>query len=123
MLMTEQFPTRLGELCGFIELRIPMLSGLQGKQWIDGLEDGLPALRHFVLPGGHPALSQCHLARTVCRRAERRAVALDQLVSQPEVALRYLNRLSDAFFMLGRRVAEDAGVAEEKWPRTPTTHR
>lgn len=93
------------------------------EQWIDGLEEGLPALRHFVLPGGHPALSQCHLARTVCRRAERRAVALDQLVSQPEVALRYLNRLSDAFFMLGRRVAEDAGVAEEKWPRTPKADR
>ncbi len=93
------------------------------EHWIDTLEEGLPELRHFVLPGGHPALSQCHLARTVCRRAERRAVALDQLVAQPEVALRYLNRLSDAFFMLGRRVAFDGGVKEEKWPRPAKTDR
>ena len=88
------------------------------EQWIDALEEGLPPLRSFVLPGGHPALSQCHLARTVCRRAERRAVALDRLVAQPDVALRFLNRLSDAFFMLGRRVAFDGGVEEEKWPRS-----
>jgi cob(I)alamin adenosyltransferase len=73
-------------------------------------------LRNFVLPGGHPALTQCHMARTVCRRAERRAVALDRLVSQPSVALRYLNRLSDAFFTLGRWVAHATGTEEVKWP-------
>ena len=66
-------------------------------------------MRNFVLPGGHPALSACHLARTVCRRAERRAVALDRLVGQPDGALQYLNRLSDAFFTLGRWVAHTTG--------------
>lgn len=84
--------------------------------WIDALESELPALRHFVLPGGSPGISTCHLARTVCRRAERRAVALDRLVSQSEIALRYLNRLSDAFFTLGRWAAHSEGIQEEKWP-------
>ena len=84
------------------------------ESWIDGLEADLPPLRNFVLPGGHPALSQCHMARTVCRRAERRAVALDRLVTQPEVAIRYLNRLSDAFFTLGRWVAQTTGTEEVK---------
>lgn len=85
--------------------------------WIDALESDLPPLRHFVLPGGSPAISACHFARTVCRRAERRAVALDRLVSQSEVALKYLNRLSDAFFTLGRWAANTERVLEEKWPR------
>ena len=87
------------------------------EQWIDTLESDLPPLRHFVLPGGSPAISACHLARTVSRRAERRAVALDRLVSQNEIALRYLNRLSDTFFTLGRWVAQSEGIQEEKWPR------
>jgi cob(I)alamin adenosyltransferase len=87
------------------------------EAWIDALETALPPLRNFVLPGGHPAISQCHLARTVCRRAERRSVALDRLVSQPDAAIKYLNRLSDALFTLGRWAAFTAGVEEEKWPR------
>lgn len=87
------------------------------ERWIDGLEEDLPPLRHFVLPGGAPSVSACHIARTVCRRAERRAVALDRLVSQDEAAMRYLNRLSDALFTLGRWAAVKAGIEEEKWPR------
>ncbi len=87
------------------------------ERWIDALESNLPPLRHFVLPGGSPCVSACHLARTVSRRAERRAVALDRLVAQSEVALRYLNRLSDAFFTLGRWAAHAENVREEKWPR------
>lgn len=87
------------------------------EQWIDTLEEGLPPLRNFVLPGGSPAISRCHLARTVCRRAERRAVALDRLVAQDAQALHYLNRLSDALFTLGRWAAHAEGVQEEKWPR------
>lgn len=89
------------------------------EHWIDAMEKDLPPLRHFVLPGGSPAVSACHVARTVCRRSERRAVALDRLVKQPEAAMRYLNRLSDALFTLGRWAAQQEGVAEEKWPRTP----
>ena len=53
------------------------------EQWIDAMEEPLEPLRNFVLPGGHPVLSACHLARTISRRAERRAVALDRLVGQP----------------------------------------
>jgi len=89
------------------------------EQWIDAMEESLDPLRNFVVPGGHPALSGSHLARTVCRRAERRAVALDRLVNQPEVALKYLNRLSDAFFTLGRWVAHTTGTEEVKWPPVP----
>jgi cob(I)alamin adenosyltransferase len=87
------------------------------EHWIDGMEKDLPPLRHFVLPGGSPAVSACHVARTVCRRAERRAVALDRLVVQSADAMRYLNRLSDAFFTLGRWAAHSEGTVEEKWPR------
>ena len=93
------------------------LEGLE--QWIDAMEEPLEPLRNFVLPGGHPALSACHLARTVSRRAERRAVALDRLVGQPETALQYLNRLSDAFFTLGRWAAHTTGTVEVKWPLDP----
>ena len=89
------------------------------EQWIDTMEEPLEPLRNFVLPGGHPALSACHLARTVSRRAERRAVALDRLVAQPEAALQYLNRLSDAFFTLGRWAAHTTGTVEVKWPLDP----
>lgn len=88
------------------------------ESWIDALEQDLPPLRHFVLPGGSPALGACHVARTVCRRAERRSVALDRLVPQSDVALRYLNRLSDALFTLGRWVADAEGTKEERWPRS-----
>lgn len=87
------------------------------ESWIDRMEEDLPPLRNFVLPGGSPLLSACHLARTVCRRAERRSVALDRLVPQSEVALHYLNRLSDALFTLGRWGADAEGTVEEKWPR------
>jgi cob(I)alamin adenosyltransferase len=83
------------------------------------MEEPLEPLRNFVLPGGHPALSACHLARTISRRAERRAVALDRLVGQPETALQYLNRLSDAFFTLGRWAAHTTGTVEVKWPLDP----
>lgn len=93
-------------------------SDVEGLElWIDGMEKDLPPLRHFVLPGGSPAVSACHVARTVCRRAERRAVALDRLVVQSAEAMRYLNRLSDAFFTLGRWAAHSEGTVEEKWPR------
>ena len=87
------------------------------EDWIDKMEMDLPPLRHFVLPGGSPSISACHVARTVCRRAERRAVALDRLVNQSTEALHYLNRLSDALFTLGRWAAQTEGVEEEKWPR------
>ena len=82
---------------------------------IDALNAGLPELKSFILPGGTPAAAALHLARTVCRRAEREAVRLVEVgepVSEP--ALRYLNRLSDLLFVAARH-ANDRGAAEVFW--------
>lgn len=84
---------------------------------IDRMNESLPPLQHFVLPGGHPTVSYAHLCRTVCRRAERRVVALhaDENEGIPPSPIVYLNRLSDYFFVLGRYLAKLAGVEEVKW--------
>lgn len=82
---------------------------------IDRMEEGLPELKHFILPGGHPAVSHAHVARTVCRRAERLVVALAQEEVVAEVIIRYLNRLSDYLFMVSRKLASDLKVEERKW--------
>lgn len=83
---------------------------------IDRFEDALPPLRHFVLPGGCPGGAALHLARTICRRAERAAVTLR--ATEPEVngqAAVYLNRLSDLLFVLARWVNATAGRPEQPW--------
>lgn len=82
---------------------------------IDTFEAELAPLRHFVLPGGTPAAAAFHLARTVCRRAERRAVSLDREVSLEAPALRYLNRLSDLLFVLARVENRRAGLGDQVW--------
>lgn len=83
---------------------------------IDRMNEQLDPLRHFVLPGGHPTVSYAHLCRTVCRRAERRVVELsEEQPAPPAVVIRYLNRLSDYFFVLGRYLARAKGVEEVKW--------
>ncbi|MCH9688194.1 MAG: cob(I)yrinic acid a,c-diamide adenosyltransferase [Deltaproteobacteria bacterium] len=84
---------------------------------LDAWNDPLPALKSFVLPGGGPVGAACHVARTVGRRAERRAVLLSDTEGEqvrPE-ALRYLNRLSDYFFVLGRAIAHRLGDEETMW--------
>lgn len=83
---------------------------------MDAMESGLPPLRNFILPGGHPSVSHCHLCRTVCRRAERLVVAL-QMAEEPvdEIVLKYMNRLSDWFFVLGRKLAADLNAEEVIW--------
>ncbi len=83
------------------------------EAWIDRLEGELAPLRRFILPGGGPAGAALHVARTVCRRAERRMVALDPPVDP--VLLRYVNRLSDLLFVLARSANARAGVAETEW--------
>jgi cob(I)alamin adenosyltransferase len=85
------------------------------EQAMDRMDAALPPLRNFILPGGHPAVSACHLCRTVCRRAERLVVSLHRTDAVSELALQYLNRLSDYFFVLGRYVAHTLGVAEVIW--------
>ena len=82
---------------------------------IDEMEMELPPLKNFILPGGHPTVSYCHIARTVCRRAERLVVALHQVDPVEILILQYLNRLSDFFFVLGRKLAKDLNVEEVVW--------
>jgi cob(I)alamin adenosyltransferase len=80
--------------------------------WIDTLETELPPLRRFILPGGGPAGASLHVARTVCRRAERAMVALGDL--EPELLV-YVNRLSDLLFVMARAANHRAGAAETEW--------
>ena len=82
--------------------------------WIDALEAELPPLRHFILSGGSPAAAALHLARTVCRRAERATLALG-LDAVESVVRIYLNRVSDLLFVMARAANTRAGVAETEW--------
>jgi cob(I)alamin adenosyltransferase len=82
---------------------------------MDQMEESLEPLRHFILPGGHPTVSYTHLCRTICRRAERLVVALHEVEPVEALVLQFLNRLSDYFFMLGRFIAKELGIAEVKW--------
>jgi cob(I)alamin adenosyltransferase len=77
---------------------------------IDEMNKSLPELTHFILPGGFYPSSLCHVARTVCRRAERTVIKLSTTVPPEEIIIRYLNRLSDYLFVLARKIAKDAGV-------------
>jgi cob(I)alamin adenosyltransferase len=82
---------------------------------MDQILDSLPPLSNFLLPGGNNAVSYCHIARTVCRRAERRVYKLASEASVSNQVLKYLNRLSDYLYVLSRKVAKDTGVEEIPW--------
>ena len=82
---------------------------------MDKMDEEIPALTSFVLPGGHQSVSFAHLARCVCRRAERISVALNDEEWVSPLVLRYLNRLSDFFFVLGRKMAQELDAEEVKW--------
>jgi cob(I)alamin adenosyltransferase len=82
---------------------------------MDAMNEELPELRHFILPGGSNAISYCHIARCVCRRAERITVHLAEENPVDEKVTIYLNRLSDYLFTLGRRIAHQQQVPENKW--------
>ena len=82
---------------------------------IDAMEETLPAMTHFILPGGHTTVSYCHIARCVCRRAERLAVHLGHNEHVPEIVIHYLNRLSDFLFVLARKLSQDLNAEEVKW--------
>jgi cob(I)alamin adenosyltransferase len=82
---------------------------------IDQYEEDLPVLQNFILPGGSQLVSYCHIARTVCRRAERRVVQLAETTEIEKNIVQYLNRLSDYLFVLSRKVAKDQGVEETPW--------
>ena len=82
---------------------------------MDAMDAKLPTLRAFVLPGGHESVSFGHVARTVCRRAERAVVLLNEHEVVEEIVIRYLNRLSDYLFMLCRMMTQQLGVEEVAW--------
>ena len=79
------------------------------------MENELPPLKNFILPGGHQTVSFCNIARTVCRRAERLVVALDGIEKVDPLSIQYLNRLSDYLFVLGRKIGKDLGTEEIIW--------
>ncbi|TWU00897.1 cob(I)yrinic acid a,c-diamide adenosyltransferase [Stieleria varia] len=87
--------------------------------WIDSHEEALEPLKHFILPGGTAAASMVHLARAICRRAERRVVTLSghEGAGISETLIVYLNRLSDYLFVLSRVINHESGVAEVQWVR------
>lgn len=87
------------------------------EHWMDGADQELAPLREFIIPGGTEAAARLHVARTVCRRAERRVVALSHLAVVDPVVVRYLNRLSDALFTLARLANHRSGRADVKWVR------
>ena len=82
---------------------------------IDKMEEELPQMTHFILPGGHQAVSFCHVARCVCRRAERLSVELNDQEAINRDILKYLNRLSDYLFVLARKLSQDLQIEEFKW--------
>lgn len=82
---------------------------------IDRMNETLPEMRSFVLPGGHTTVSYCHVARCVCRRAERNTIHLSENEFVADLVIKYLNRLSDYLFMLSRKLTHELGATETPW--------
>ena len=82
---------------------------------MDKMDAELPPMKSFVLPGGNNIVSFCHIARCICRRAERITVDLSQHEKTDEIAVKYLNRLSDYLFVLSRKLAQETGAEEIPW--------
>ncbi len=106
-----------GELCipGHAAIAADDIAWLEER--LDGWNEALPPLKEFILPGGGMAAAHCHLARTVCRRAERATVALSRQEQVRPEALAFLNRLSDLLFVLCRVLARASGEGEVLWRR------
>ena len=104
-----------GEICipDYIILQQANIDNLE--EAIDTLNETLTPLKEFILPGGIKAAAYCHLARTVCRRAERKLVTLARDEKVTEISLKYLNRLSDLLFVLCRIINKEAGVPDVLW--------
>jgi cob(I)alamin adenosyltransferase len=105
------------------ELAIPgtQLIGAARVSWLEAqvehFNESLPPLKEFVLPGGNAAAAACHVARAICRRAERRCCALARSEPVAAAALQYLNRLSDLLFVMARALARSHGEREPQWQR------
>jgi cob(I)alamin adenosyltransferase len=103
------------------ELSMPETICIEGERvtllekWLDSLNANLPPLKEFILPGGSPAAAACHLARAICRRAERRLHTLSQGEAVNPAAAGYLNRLSDLLFVIARELNRVAGKPDVFW--------
>ena len=97
------------------QARITAAEITQLEREIDAMNENLPPLRSFVLPGGSRINTELHLCRTVCRRAERIAVSLSRMETVPAECIQYLNRLSDAFFVWSRWANHVLGIDEVLW--------
>lgn len=82
---------------------------------IDSMEESLPQLKNFILPGGNVLISYCHIARCVCRRAERAISVLNKTEESPEIVSKFINRLSDFLFVLSRKITQELDIEEIKW--------
>jgi cob(I)alamin adenosyltransferase len=104
-----------GELCipGHRMITAARVDRLESE--LDGFNDPLPPLKDFILPGGGPGAAACHVARTVCRRAERRCWSLARIEEVAPEALKYLNRLSDLLFVIARVLARQESGSEVLW--------
>jgi cob(I)alamin adenosyltransferase len=104
-----------GELCIPGRVVIQSSDVLHLEQELDRLNESLPPLKEFVLPGGNAAAAACHLARAICRRAERRVISMAETAAVNSHSIRYLNRLSDLLFVLARTINLRSGHAEVLW--------
>jgi cob(I)alamin adenosyltransferase len=95
------------------QITIAHVNQLEG--WIDEYDKVLPVLKNFILPGGHIAVSICHVCRTVCRRTERGIIKIAENGTVDENILAFVNRLSDYFFILARQISKDLDVPEIPW--------
>lgn len=95
------------------DLRAADVSLLEGE--MDAMNEVLPELKHFILPGGNTIVSYCHISRAICRRAERLTVRLALETEVDKIIIIYLNRLSDYLFVLGRKLCLDNRVEENIW--------
>jgi cob(I)alamin adenosyltransferase len=104
-----------GEICipDYVILQQANIDNLE--EAIDTLNEQLEPLKEFILPGGTKSAAFCHLARTVCRRAERKLITLARDEKVTDISLKYLNRLSDLLFVLCRIINKEAGVSDVLW--------
>ncbi|MFO8020920.1 MAG: cob(I)yrinic acid a,c-diamide adenosyltransferase [Perlabentimonas sp.] len=104
--------------CSDCEVKIPEIYDADItllEDGIDAMEEHLESLTSFLLPGGHQAVSLCHVARTICRRAERLTIKLSESTPVPENLIIFLNRLSDFFFTLSRILAKELEISQIIW--------
>lgn len=97
---------------------LPKLSDspvIELEKSIDVMQEALPEMKNFILPGGHSISSYCHLARCVCRRAERLTIETSEIQNVNPFIITYLNRLSDYLFVLARKVLFDLNIPEQPW--------